>query len=674
MEHRRAFITVADGTRLAAQLWLPDERPAPVVIEALPYRMDDLTSAYASEYERLCEEGGFAVCRLDIRGTGSSEGIATDEYTAAELDDICQVIAWLAEQEWSNGRVGMYGTSWSGFNSLQVACLRPPALHAIVPIYASDDRYNDDVHYMGGALKAIDLIDYELYMVAGNALPPVPAVFGPGWRERVGAASRRRRAMAAALDRGAGRRAVLAARLGAAGLRPDHLPDDDRRRLGRRLHEHRLPRLRGALVPEARDPRPVGARVDRHRAAGAAHRPRPGADPLVPPLARRRAERRRRGAADRGVRPPLDAARRRISPRCAASGAARRRGRRSGSRSRCCGPTGEGTDTIHVRGDVGQTAWISCAGKLPWGLPDDQRVDDALSLTYDWEPLAADLDVMGHPRVRLTVTSPVPVAYLSAKLCDVFPDGTSALAGRGLLNLTHRDGHDAPRRARARRPDRGRDRARGDLVDLRAGPSRAALARRRRLAEHLAAAERRAARRSIARASSSSCRCSTGRSPLPAAGAAADDRQGHACAGRRTTSSRRRSGGSRTTRSAHESRCGHGITARTTRRRSGRGSRSGTRARPASRRTTLRSRGPGARTVYRITWPEADVRTEATLDLRSDADGVPRRDHAHRRGARRRRPARRRSTASGGSSGRSRGGLPDATAGRAADSLLAVAF
>ena len=107
-------------------------------------------------------------------------------------------------------------------------------------------------------------------------------------------------------------------------------------------------------------------------------------------------------------------------------------------------PEGEGTDTIHVRGDVGQMAWISCAGKLPWGLPDDQRIDDALSLTYDWEPLAADLDVMGHPRVRLTVTSPVPVAYVSAKLCDVFPDGTSALACRGLLNLTHRGGHDAP--------------------------------------------------------------------------------------------------------------------------------------------------------------------------------------------------------------------------------------
>jgi hypothetical protein len=99
---------------------------------------------------------------------------------------------------------------------------------------------------------------------------------------------------------------------------------------------------------------------------------------------------------------------------------------------------------IHVRGDVGRAAWISCAARLPWGLPDDQRFDDALSLTYDWEPLLEELDVMGHPRVRLTVTSPVPVAYVAARVCDVFPDGTSALAARGLLNLTHRRGHAAP--------------------------------------------------------------------------------------------------------------------------------------------------------------------------------------------------------------------------------------
>jgi hypothetical protein len=107
-------------------------------------------------------------------------------------------------------------------------------------------------------------------------------------------------------------------------------------------------------------------------------------------------------------------------------------------------PAGGGTDEIHVRGDVGRSAWISCAGKLPWGQPDDQRMDDTFSLVYDWEPLAAELDVMGHPRLRLTLTAAAPVAYLSAKLCDVFPDGTSALVSRAILNLAHRDSHVTP--------------------------------------------------------------------------------------------------------------------------------------------------------------------------------------------------------------------------------------
>ena len=183
MEHRHVWIAMEDGTRLAARLFLPDELPAAAIVDALPYRMDDLTASYASEYERLCEEGGFAVCRLDLRGTGSSEGIALDEYHAQEQADICEVIAWLAAQDWCTGKVGMYGTSWGGFNSLQVAMERPPALHAIVPIYASDDRYTDDVHYMGGILKAIDLVDWVIYMAACNVLPPVPAVYGEGWRD-----------------------------------------------------------------------------------------------------------------------------------------------------------------------------------------------------------------------------------------------------------------------------------------------------------------------------------------------------------------------------------------------------------------------------------------------------------------------------------------------------------
>ena len=183
MPDERRFLEMDDGVRIALTLHFPDTPPPwPVVFEARPYRKDDLSDA-TSIYRRLCDEGDLAVCRADVRGTGSSEGNAVDEYTARELQDHVATIAWLAAQDWSNGNVGMYGTSYSGFNSLQVAALRPPALKAIIPIYATDRRYTDDVHYGGGARRGIDFLDYPAYMVALIALPPVPSVYGEGWRE-----------------------------------------------------------------------------------------------------------------------------------------------------------------------------------------------------------------------------------------------------------------------------------------------------------------------------------------------------------------------------------------------------------------------------------------------------------------------------------------------------------
>ena len=97
----------------------------------------------------------------------------------------------------------------------------------------------------------------------------------------------------------------------------------------------------------------------------------------------------------------------------------------------------DGIEELVVVGDVGVAAWNSCAGSLPWGQPTDQRGDDARSLTYDWL-LAAQADLVGNPSVSLRVRASAPVAHLGVKLCDVFPDGTSALITRGMLNLTHR--------------------------------------------------------------------------------------------------------------------------------------------------------------------------------------------------------------------------------------------
>jgi hypothetical protein len=106
--------------------------------------------------------------------------------------------------------------------------------------------------------------------------------------------------------------------------------------------------------------------------------------------------------------------------------------------------SGEGPDVLQVRGDVGATAWISCAGGMPWGQSGDQRPDEARSLTYTWEPLEQEREILGHPVLRTRIRSDVPVAYLSAKVCDVFPDGTSSLVVRGMVNLTQRTSRTDP--------------------------------------------------------------------------------------------------------------------------------------------------------------------------------------------------------------------------------------
>lgn len=443
MEERRAWIPTADGTRLAARLFLPEGLPAAVLLEALPYRMDDLTASYSSEYERLCREGGFAVCRLDLRGTGSSEGIALDEYHAQEQADVCEAIAWLAAQEWSTGRVGMYGTSWSGFNALQVAMERPPALGAIVSIYASDDRYTDDVHYMGGVLKALDLVDWELYMAACNVLPPVPAVYGDGWRDEW----RRRiedtppwllRWLEEQADGPYWRHGSLRPRyerIACPTMLVAGWADGYTNIAFRALERLSCPR-RVVVGPWA-------------HMSPATSVPGPHVD-LVPELVRwfSRWLRDEQNGVDE--EPPLAVFARR-STRPAPDLAEVRGAWRSEPawpparlRERVLRPDGVGEDAIDVRGDVGVAAWISCAGKPPWTLPEDQREDDERSLTYDWGPLPGELEVLGHPRLRLAVTSSHPVAFLSARLCDVFPDGASALVSRGVLNLAHREGHDRP--------------------------------------------------------------------------------------------------------------------------------------------------------------------------------------------------------------------------------------
>jgi putative CocE/NonD family hydrolase len=179
------FITLADGTRLAARMWLPEDAersPVPAILEYLPYRKRDLTRARDNKNHPYLAGHGYACLRVDIRGSGDSDGVLTDEYTDQELDDGVELIRWIAEQPWCNGRVGMMGISWGGFNSLLIAARRPPALKAVISISASDDRYDDNMHYMSGCLLG-DHLSEATVMFAFNSLPPDPALVGERWRD-----------------------------------------------------------------------------------------------------------------------------------------------------------------------------------------------------------------------------------------------------------------------------------------------------------------------------------------------------------------------------------------------------------------------------------------------------------------------------------------------------------
>jgi len=179
------WIPMPDGVRLAARIWLPvdaEQDPVPALLEYLPYRRRDGTSYRDSVTQPYMAGHGYAAVRVDIRGSGDSEGLLLDEYDQPELDDGVQVIAWLARQPWCNGRVGMWGNSWGGINALQVAALQPPALAAILPIGFADDRYHGDCHFMGGCMLEGN-ISWGGSFFAGRSLPPDPAVVGARWRD-----------------------------------------------------------------------------------------------------------------------------------------------------------------------------------------------------------------------------------------------------------------------------------------------------------------------------------------------------------------------------------------------------------------------------------------------------------------------------------------------------------
>jgi hypothetical protein len=447
------WIPMPDGARLAAHLWLPPEggaRPAGAIIEVSPYRHEDHTRRRDSVRHPYFAEHGFASLRVDLRGSGASDGVLLDEYTEREQQDVCAAIEWTAAQPWCNGSVGMIGISWGGFAALQAAASRPPALKAIVVACASADRYGSDVKYQGGALLACELFPWSTTMLAMNARPPDPALVGDGWRDLW-------------LER-------LETVVPFAETWLRHQSRDDYWAMGSPCEDY------GAIECPVYA---VGGWADPYRQAvidllERLDCPRKG---LIGPWSHQYPEEGKPGptidfrrecvrwweqwlnGAETGIMDEPELTYWMREAPTVEGLADRSRGRwmaeatwPSPSVTALRLPLGDGTlgrsgsSELQVAGaeNCGAEAGAWC----PWDfseLPGEQGCEDDLSLTFTTAPLEGRLELLGAPTVLLDLAADAPTVSVTVRLCDVSPEGKSTLITRGVLNLAHRDGSRDPR-------------------------------------------------------------------------------------------------------------------------------------------------------------------------------------------------------------------------------------
>lgn len=450
------LIPMPDGAKLAARLWLPADahrRPVPAILEYIPYRKRDLTRDRDSINHPYFAGHGYACLRVDMRGSGESDGVLTDEYTETELADAETVIAWLAEQPWCNGRVGMMGISWGGFNSLQLAARRPPALKAIISDCASDDIYSDNMHYMGGCLLG-DHLSEATVMFAFNSLPPDPELVGERWRPMwfnrlegsglwLGKWLRPQRRneywqrASVCEDYSAVGCPVLAVGGWADGYTNaifrlmEHLEVPRKALIGPWGHRYPHLGIPGPAVGFLQEALRWWDHWLKDQDTGIMDEPMLQAwmQDSVPPSTSYEDRPGRWVAEPRWPSPRLRTLRYTLDHQRLLEGDP---------------AIAERVYSIRSPLSVGLYAGKWCSYSAVPDLPYDQREEDGGALVFESEPLEEALEILGRPSVQLTLSADKSVAMVAVRLSDVLPDGRATRVTYGLLNLTHRNGHENP--------------------------------------------------------------------------------------------------------------------------------------------------------------------------------------------------------------------------------------
>ncbi len=442
-------IPMPDGVELSARIWLPEdaeENPVPAILEHLPYRKRDGTIARDQLTHPYLAGHGYACIRVDMRGNGDSQGLMFDEYEQQEWDDAVRVMEWVADQSWSTGDWGMMGISWGGFNALQVAALRPEGLKAVISLCSTVDRYADDIHYKGGCMLGENL-GWAAQMLAYSSRPPDPEVVGEDWRamwlERLEAQPflletwLRHQRRDAYWKHGSVSEDWSAIQVPVLAIGGWH---DGYRNTPAALVEGLKAPVKAIVGPWI------------HKYPHYA-KPEPAIGFLQEAL--RWWDQWLKGI-DTGVRsvsaqrlwlmdsiPPARWVDERPGRWIGVDQAVEEQGLYLGEDGLVTrqAPFAREVASPQICGDGTGEYFPFAFGPE---LPGDQTGDDAMSACFDGGEMGRDTDIVGAPKVALTVVPKGTRGQLAVRLCDLRPDGTSALISHGFLNLRHRGSHETP--------------------------------------------------------------------------------------------------------------------------------------------------------------------------------------------------------------------------------------
>lgn len=440
------LIPLPDGTQLSARVWMPasaSDTPLPAIIEYLPYRKSDGTAARDHGMHAHFAAHGYVCLRIDRRGCGESEGLFDDEYSEGELSDGVDLIHWIAEQPWCNGRVGIQGISWGGFTGVQIAARAPEPLRAVISIGTTADRYHDDIHYKGG-IQLSENIGWAATITSWLSTPPDPALRPDTWREtwlkRLEHTPFVAERWVAHPTRDAYWKhgsicedyaAIKAPVLAICGQQ------DGYRNAPAAMAEGLNGEVKAILGP-------WGHKYPNISTIG------PSIDYLGEAL---RWWDRWLKDAETGVEydsnyrayvmdsiPPNNGLTFRPGSWRGLSGGEVER-QVLGFSEKAMGKAEPFSAILEPDLRCGEGAGEYFPfGLGPFEMPEDQIADDARSLCFDTVALVEDTEVIGAPKLSLTLRSDTPKGQVIARLCDLRPDGTSHLISIGLLNLAFREG------------------------------------------------------------------------------------------------------------------------------------------------------------------------------------------------------------------------------------------